>query len=398
MLILLRSAWKSLARHNTVRVIRNLHNQAFSSKFLLFTNMGISCILGSAGDVLEQNYEIYEGELKRWNPIRTLHMGISGLSVGVVCHYWYQYLDNRLPNRTFKVVLQKIFLDQVVGSPIYIACFFITMGLLEKKSNQEILDEMREKAWKLYVAEWVVWPVAQFVNFYWLPTRYRVCSTTIPLSFSVIFDPGVRAVEIPVPPEEPEEVVEVTPLRDVPLFKLVVEEVAIWPPLDSKGGTFKLVPVDAESISIESMLIDDDEEPKFKPVVVVLGAFVVPTPCVTAVGAPTAPVVEFKTALIPGVIGLTTATGGLPCAKPLPRLALFSAPAPNNVEVLSLRFSGFGLRPVMLNNAVAALQPPSISNERFSKISVIPLLSASNSHLNLNSSLSNRLKYRSTNS
>uniref|UniRef100_A0A1B0G890 Mpv17-like protein 2 n=1 Tax=Glossina morsitans morsitans TaxID=37546 RepID=A0A1B0G890_GLOMM len=174
MLILLRSAWKSLARNNTVRVIKSLHNQAFSSKYLLFTNMGISCVLGAVGDVLEQNYEIYEGELKQWNPTRSLNMGISGLSVGVVCHYWYQYLDTRLPSRTFKVVLQKIFLDQVIGSPIYISCFFITMGLLEKKSNREILDEMREKAWKLYVAEWVVWPVAQFVNFYWLPSRYRI--------------------------------------------------------------------------------------------------------------------------------------------------------------------------------------------------------------------------------
>ena len=27
---------------------------------------------------------------------------------------------------------------------------------------------------KLYIAEWVIWPPAQFVNFYFLPTRYRV--------------------------------------------------------------------------------------------------------------------------------------------------------------------------------------------------------------------------------
>ena len=27
---------------------------------------------------------------------------------------------------------------------------------------------------QLYLAEWFIWPPAQFVNFYFLPTRYRV--------------------------------------------------------------------------------------------------------------------------------------------------------------------------------------------------------------------------------
>ena len=37
----------------------------------------------------------------------------------------------------------------------------------------------------LYVAEWVLWPPAQFINFYYLPTRYRVVYDN---AISLIYD------------------------------------------------------------------------------------------------------------------------------------------------------------------------------------------------------------------
>jgi protein Mpv17 len=38
---------------------------------------------------------------------------------------------------------------------------------------------------ELYVAEWLLWPPAQFVNFYFLPTRYRVAYDNL---ISLIYD------------------------------------------------------------------------------------------------------------------------------------------------------------------------------------------------------------------
>lgn len=154
--------------------IKALHRKAFSDKFLLFTNVGISLSLSATGDVLEQHYEKFTGELEAIDPKRTTHMAISGVSVGVICHYWYKLLDARLPGRTMGVVMKKIVLDQLICSPVYISAFFVTLGILEQKPSAEVWEEMKQKAWKLYAAEWMVWPVAQFVNFYWLPTRYRV--------------------------------------------------------------------------------------------------------------------------------------------------------------------------------------------------------------------------------
>lgn len=42
-----------------------------------------------AGDVLEQNLEIYRKELEKLDGIRTRNMAASGLTVGVFCHYWF---------------------------------------------------------------------------------------------------------------------------------------------------------------------------------------------------------------------------------------------------------------------------------------------------------------------
>lgn len=169
---LLQTAWKRLL---VLKTLKQYQEQAFSRRYLLLTNVGISLSLSSMGDVLEQQYERYQGQLaENWEVDRTLQMGASGVTVGVICHYWYLFLDRRLPGRSMQVVMKKILLDQVICSPLYITAFFITAGLLKGESGPQILEEIKAKAWRLYAAEWMVWPLAQFINFYWLPTKYRV--------------------------------------------------------------------------------------------------------------------------------------------------------------------------------------------------------------------------------
>lgn len=113
-------------------------------------------------------------------------MAISGMSVGIICHYWYRYLDARLPGKTMKIVTKKVLLDQLICSPLYIGIFFITLGVLENKNWSEMKLEIKEKAHRLYIAEWIVWPPAQIINFYFLPTKYRVLyDNTISLGYDI---------------------------------------------------------------------------------------------------------------------------------------------------------------------------------------------------------------------
>lgn len=145
----------------TIRSLKVFHKKAFSPKYLLFTNCCISVSLSSVGDFLEQQYELYTKDIDKYSVKRTFHMALSGLTVGVACHYWYKFIDARIPGRNLSSVLQKVFWDQIICSPIVISTFFITLGLLERTSKADIIKEIKVKAWRLYLAEWTVWPPAQ---------------------------------------------------------------------------------------------------------------------------------------------------------------------------------------------------------------------------------------------
>nr|BAN20755.1 pmp22 peroxisomal membrane protein, putative [Riptortus pedestris] len=161
-------------------------NSVMFNKHLLLTNLGISLGLSGFGDVLQQNYMILQGEKKAWNKRRTFNMSVTGLTVGAVCHHWYNYLDKKLPGRTLKIVLKKCLIDQIFFSPFYISVFFVTIGLLENSSLSQTVKEIINKGKHLYVAEWIVWPPAQIINFYFLPTKYRVLyDNTISLGYDI---------------------------------------------------------------------------------------------------------------------------------------------------------------------------------------------------------------------
>jgi len=158
----------------------------FSRRYLLATNVLISASLSATGDILEQHYEIVTKHQKPWDTRRTLHMSASGITVGILCHYWYIFLDKRLPGRSLRIVMKKVIIDQIVLSPLAISLFFVTVGTLEKSKPKDIGKEIIEKGHQLYLAEWFIWPVAQYINFAILPTRFRVLyDNTISLGFDV---------------------------------------------------------------------------------------------------------------------------------------------------------------------------------------------------------------------
>lgn len=151
-----------------------LLHRAFSDKYLLFTNVGLSMSLSAVGDVIEQNYEMITKKIDGWDQKRTRNMTLSGCSIGIFCHAWYRYLDKFIPGYSLRIVIKKVAVDQFVASPVCISIFFLTLAALEDTSKEEFVKEIKSKAWKLYAAEWMIWPPAQFINFYLLPYKYRV--------------------------------------------------------------------------------------------------------------------------------------------------------------------------------------------------------------------------------
>ena len=124
---------------NIVDKSRNTSKVLFG-KYLLVTNVCISTGLSAVGDTLQQQYDIITGEdpNKKWDCTRTINMSVSGATIGVVCHYWYHFLDRRLPGRTIKIVMKKLLVDQILFSPFLIVVFFGTVGLLENSRYSQI--------------------------------------------------------------------------------------------------------------------------------------------------------------------------------------------------------------------------------------------------------------------
>lgn len=159
--------------------IRSLADTMFK-KYLLTTNIVSSGILMSMGDVLSQYVEqksVIKHELSQkfridWS--RNAKMFVVGALQGPLHHYFYGWLDGKFVGATLKNTSIKILFDQTVMSPACIVMFFYSAGWLYKQSTDECTKELKSKFLTVYIADWTVWPAAQFLNFYYLHPKYRV--------------------------------------------------------------------------------------------------------------------------------------------------------------------------------------------------------------------------------
>lgn len=209
----------SIVSTKVIRVSKFVNHVVFGKKNLLLTNALISTLMGTAGDAIQQNYDIMSTKIERrksdqgsddgkvtsesssrntsepkYNWTRAGHMSAAGLTTGVLCHYWYIWLDKFYgPDRFLKVVFKKVLVDQILLSPVNLAVYFTTVGLLERSKASKIKDEIIEKGMEnIYVVEWFIWPPAQFINFLWIPLKYRLLfDNIISLGFD-IYSPYVK--------------------------------------------------------------------------------------------------------------------------------------------------------------------------------------------------------------
>jgi len=177
-----RSVFRNIVQRDRVK-------RLFSSKNLLLSNTVICVGMSGLGDVVLQSAQ---SSKKSFDMKRTLHLSLTGFTVGPICHYWYQMLERRMPGKTMSMIAKKVVVDQIVFSPVCLAVFFLTLGLLDNSSLKQIGKEIYHKGLVLYTAEWFVWPPAQVINFYLIPLRFRVLFDNL-VSFGFdIFQSHVR--------------------------------------------------------------------------------------------------------------------------------------------------------------------------------------------------------------
>ena len=101
---------------------RKLVRRALFGRYLLVTNTVVSGLLDAVGDVLEQRLE----RVSPHDTPRTLRMGTVGLMLGPVDHFWYRFLDSRMPGRRSSTVAKKVAVDTIIFGPVAIVFFYMS--------------------------------------------------------------------------------------------------------------------------------------------------------------------------------------------------------------------------------------------------------------------------------
>ncbi|XP_059158765.1 mpv17-like protein 2 [Physella acuta] len=165
----------SIASRPVVKFLRQRTSILFSKKFIVYTNTGISITMSVSGDSIQQHYQRLKSDGARtWDLRRTMKMALTGLALGPIVHYWYLFLEKRFPGRCLKVLVKKIFVDQLVFSPTCVTVFLLTVGACEGQGTAKLKKEFQETGVRLLLADLILWTPAQAVNFYFIPAKYRV--------------------------------------------------------------------------------------------------------------------------------------------------------------------------------------------------------------------------------
>lgn len=107
---------------------------------------------------------------------RFVQASITGLVwSGPVTHFWYETLDKILQILPIQgTLIQKIFLDAIIFSPVTISGYFVVRSLLEGKGLDGGLTKVKNLFVPTLFGAWKFWPAANIINFGLIAKEYRV--------------------------------------------------------------------------------------------------------------------------------------------------------------------------------------------------------------------------------
>ena len=133
---------------------------------------------------------------KPYDPMRTLRLGSFGFFVhGTTGHYFYGFLDSKLPGTKPQTVATKVLIDQTMWNPIFGLMFFGYLNVCEGKSFEDYTKKVQADLVSLHflntalnknenepfsrqktavMGSWAVWVPAHTINFAFVPPSQRL--------------------------------------------------------------------------------------------------------------------------------------------------------------------------------------------------------------------------------
>jgi len=93
---------------------------------------------------------------------------------GTTGHYFYGFLDSKLPGTKPVTVASKVAIDQLAWNPIFGTMFFGYLNLVEGKSLADYQSKLKDDLPTAVMGSWAVWVPAHTINFAFVPPAQRL--------------------------------------------------------------------------------------------------------------------------------------------------------------------------------------------------------------------------------
>jgi len=147
------------------------YNNALDEKPL--TTKALTSLVGwFLGDLLVQVFMMTEAALDIKRLVTLSAFGM--LWHGPTGHYFYNWLDGKIPGTDAKSVVTKVAIDQILWCPVFMTVFFTYLGLVNGDSVATIGDKIKKDLFAAVQGSWKVWPIVHSVNFKFIKPKYRI--------------------------------------------------------------------------------------------------------------------------------------------------------------------------------------------------------------------------------
>ncbi|KAH8299917.1 hypothetical protein KR044_007392, partial [Drosophila immigrans] len=137
-----------------------------------------AAIIMGAGDVIAQ-LAIQKKSFKDYNIGRTARFATIGFCVvGPTLRKWFTTLDGLVAKEQppLQRAVKKMLIDQAGFAPIFTLCLSYLVPFVNGEAHKDIIQRIRENNFMVMARSYMLWPMAQIINF-----------TIIPLNFQVLY-------------------------------------------------------------------------------------------------------------------------------------------------------------------------------------------------------------------
>ncbi|MCJ1292198.1 hypothetical protein MMC34_003748 [Xylographa carneopallida] len=100
-----------------------------------------------------------------------------GFIMSPLQYHWFAFLSKSFPitkTAGFSAVLKRVACDQLMFSPVGLACFFTFMTVAEGGGRRAISRKFQDVYLPALKANWILWPAVQLLNFRLIPLQFQI--------------------------------------------------------------------------------------------------------------------------------------------------------------------------------------------------------------------------------